>query len=113
MAAINFPDYFATFTPRNFPATIVVNSPAYAANISSILDKTNSSVIEAYLIIRAALQLAPNLGHSTEAWQAVRTLTEALTGIKKGAVPDRPEYCVGKTEEALGFAAGRYFVEEA
>lgn len=49
---------------------------------------------------------------STEAWQAQRTLQETLTGIKKGAVGDRAEYCIGKVEESLGFAAGRYFVNE-
>lgn len=49
---------------------------------------------------------------STEAWQAQRTLQETLTGIKKGAVGDRAEYCIGKVEESLGFAAGRYFINE-
>lgn len=112
VTAVNFQDYFATFTSRNFPNTIIVNSPSYAANISSILNATDASVIEAYLVVRSALKLAPNLGQSTEAWQAVRSLTEALTGIKKGAVSDRAELCVGKTEQALGFAVGRFFVEE-
>ena len=37
---------------------------------------------------------------------------EALTGIKKGAVGDRAEYCVGQVEKRLGFAAGRFFVNE-
>ena len=35
-----------------------------------------------------------------------------MTGIKKGAVGDRAEWCVGRVEGTLGFAAGRYFVNE-
>ena len=69
-------------------------------------------MIEAYLVSRAALTLSPYLGTSTEAWQAQRSLEELLTGIKKGAVGDRAEYCVGIVEEKLGFAVGRYFVNE-
>ncbi|CAK5279362.1 unnamed protein product [Mycena citricolor] len=109
---VNFNEYFATFTPRNFPENVVVASPKYASDLSEILAATDSEVIESYLIVRAALNLAPNLGMATEAWQAQRTLLETLTGIKKGAVGDRAEYCIGKLEGALGFAAGRYFVNE-
>lgn len=61
---------------------------------------------------QAALALSPYLGTSTEAWQAQRTLLEVLTGIKKGAVGDRGEFCVGKVEETLGFAAGRFFANK-
>lgn len=48
----------------------------------------------------------------TEEWQAVRSLREVLQGLKKGAVGERAEYCVGKVETAMGFAVGRYFVNE-
>lgn len=49
---------------------------------------------------------------NTKAWQAQRTLVELLNGIKKGAVGERSEFCVSQVEETLGFAAGRYFVNE-
>lgn len=109
---INFPEYFATFAPRRFPENVIITYPAYPVSVSEILDSTASEVVEAYLVVRAALALSPNLGMATEAWQAQRTLLETLTGIKKGAVGDRAEYCVGKVEQSLGFAAGRYFVNE-
>lgn len=86
--------------------------PAYAKSLAEILDDTPDEVIESYLVVRTALALSPYLGMNTDAWQAQRTLLEALTGIKKGAVGDRGEYCVGRVEETLGFAAGRYFVNE-
>ncbi|KAJ7445711.1 Metalloprotease [Mycena galericulata] len=109
---IDFPSYFATFAPRNFPENVIITYPPYPVSVSEILSSTSSEVVEAYLVVRAALALSPNLGMATEAWQAQRTLLETLTGIKKGAVGDRAEYCVGKVEESLGFAAGRYFVNE-
>lgn len=77
-----------------------------------ILNETSSDVVEAYLVIRAALSLSPYLGVNTEAWKARRSLLETLTGIKKGAFGDRAEYCVGQVEANLGFAAGRYFVQK-
>ncbi|KAJ7090282.1 hypothetical protein B0H15DRAFT_948792 [Mycena belliarum] len=109
---IKFSEYFAAFTPRRFPEHVVITYPVYPVSISEILSSTSADVVEAYLTVRAALALSPNLGTVTEAWQAQRTLLETLTGIKKGAVGDRAEYCVGKVEQSLGFAAGRYFVNE-
>ncbi|KAK7023939.1 hypothetical protein R3P38DRAFT_3535052 [Favolaschia claudopus] len=97
---INFPEYFAAFTPRYF-----------ADNKSSI--DTSAEVVEA-LVLRATLALSPHLGMATEAWQAQRTLLETLTGIKKGEVGDRAEYCVSQAENILVSpdAVGRYFVNE-
>ncbi|KAJ7632180.1 hypothetical protein FB45DRAFT_1057317 [Roridomyces roridus] len=99
LSQIKFPEYFATFATRRFPENVIVAYPAYLESLSDILNTTPADVVEAYLVVRAALALSPNLGMSTEAWQAQRTLLETLTGIKKGA-------------SSLGFAAGRYFVNE-
>lgn len=110
---IEFHEYFASFTPRNFPSRVILTSTTYPASLSAILKDTKKSVLQAYLETRAALSLAGHLGTSTEAWRAVRSLEERLRGIKPGAVGDRAEFCVGKVESAMGFAAGRYFVKEA
>lgn len=109
---IDFGTYFTAFAPRNYPEKIIVTSYDYAKRLGKLLDDTSADIIEAYLITRAALELSPHLGLGTEAWKAQRTLVEALEGIKKGAVGDRGEYCVEKVEEAMGFAAGRYFANE-
>ncbi|KAF8636703.1 hypothetical protein AX17_003507 [Amanita inopinata Kibby_2008] len=109
---IDFPSYFATFAPRSYPDKVILTYPAYAVALAKLLDETPSETIEVYLVIQAALTLSPYLGMETDAWKAQRSLLEALTGIKKGAVGDRAEYCVGQVEERLGFAAGRYFVNE-
>lgn len=109
---IAFNAYFATFAPRNFPQRVILTSTTYPASLSAILKETKRGVLQAYLETRVALSLSKHLGTGTEAWRAVRSLEEKLRGIKPGAVGDRAEYCVGRIESAMGFAAGRYFVEE-
>ncbi|TFY55841.1 hypothetical protein EVJ58_g7996 [Rhodofomes roseus] len=109
---IDFPEYFAAFTPRNFPNTVILTSVTYPSSLSAILNETTAETLEGYLVTRAALALAPYLGYDTEAWKAVRSLEERLKGLKKGAVGDRAEFCTTNVEAALGFATGRYFVNE-
>jgi endothelin-converting enzyme len=109
---VNFPDYFATFTPRDYPAEVVVTYPAYTRSLSSILNETEADVLEAYFVSRATLVLAPRLGPSTNSWKAARHFQEVLQGIKPGSIGDRAEYCVNSVDQALGFATGRYFVNE-
>ncbi|KAF9001901.1 hypothetical protein BDQ17DRAFT_1357686 [Cyathus striatus] len=108
----DFPAYFSAFTPRSYPDRVIMTYPSYAFNLSKILNDSKPEVIEGYLVVRAALSLSEHLGMSTQAWQAQRQLLELLSGIKKGAVGDRSEYCIGKVEDALGFASGRFFVNE-
>ncbi|KAF9239581.1 Metalloprotease [Melanogaster broomeanus] len=107
---INFPDYFATFTPRFFPSRVIITYKPYPSALSQILQRTPSDVIEAYLVVRAALEYAPNLGTTTEAWKAVRQLQDTLNGLRPGAIGERSEFCMRKVESAMGFATGRYFV---
>ena len=107
---INFPDYFATFTPRFFPSRVIITYKPYPSSLSRILERTSSDVIEAYLVVRAALEYAPNLGTTTEAWKAVRQLQEVLNGLRSGATGERSEFCMLRVDNAMGFATGRYFV---
>ena len=108
---IHFSEYFAAFTPRSYPERVIVTYPEYYQSLHDILEETSAEVVEAYLITRAALTLAPYLGPKTELWKAQRSLQETLSGIKKGAVGERWETCVHVVEEELGFAVGRYFVK--
>ena len=109
---VHFETYFTAFAPRDYPQKVIATSYDYAKKLGKLLDDTPGQVVEAYLVTRAALELSPYLGLETEAWKAQRTLVEALQGIKKDAVGDRGDYCVQKVEEAMGFAAGRYFANE-
>lgn len=62
--------------------------------------------------MRASLEYAPNLGRTTEAWKAVRTLQETLYGLKPGVFGERSQFCMTKVDVALGFGTGRYFVNQ-
>lgn len=112
LSQINFPDYFATFTPRVFPSRVIITYKPYPNSLSEVLKKTPADVIEAYLVVRASLEYAPNLGRTTEAWKAVRTLQETLYGLKPGVVGERSQFCMTKVDAALGFGTGRYFVNQ-
>ncbi|QRW00071.1 endothelin-converting enzyme [Ceratobasidium sp. AG-Ba] len=112
LPAIHFPTYFSTFTPRSFPTRLIASYPKYASTLNDIIEDTAYDVVEAYLVARASLELGSHLGTSTRVWKAVRSLQETLQGLKKGVIGDRGEYCLGKVENALGFAAGRFFVQE-
>jgi len=109
---INFNAYFSTFAPRNYPERVILDSLKFPSALSDIIHEAPTSVLQAYLEIRAALTLAPHLSVNTESWKAVRSLEEVLRGIKPGAIGDRAEYCVGRVETAMGFGVGRYFVQE-
>ena len=109
---IQFSNYFASKTPRAYPERVIITYPAYVHSLSLLLEDTSNDVIESYLVIRSALTLSPNLGLNTEAYKAARSLQETLQGIKPGSVGDRSELCIGKVEGTLGFAAGRYFVNQ-
>ncbi|KIO34187.1 hypothetical protein M407DRAFT_17094 [Tulasnella calospora MUT 4182] len=108
----DFPAYIAAFTPRNFPEKIIVSYPPYMKSISRLISETNAEVLEAYFVARTALSLAGYLGQTTKVWKANRSLDELLRGLKKGAVEDRDDWCLARVESALGFAAGRFFVQE-
>jgi endothelin-converting enzyme len=109
---VDFPNYFASFTPRNAPVEVIVTYPDYVASLSDILDTTPHEAVEAYLVSQAALTLAPHLGVSTESWKIIRQLREVLQGIKPDAVGARSEFCINTVDQTLGFATGRYFVQE-
>ncbi|GJJ12083.1 hypothetical protein Clacol_006324 [Clathrus columnatus] len=112
---IDFPIYWSSFAPRAFPSKIIVTYKKYLTSLSKLLSNTTSDVIEGYLVARTSLTLAQYLGPETDIWKAHRLLVETLTGISKGAVQNREEYCIDQVTDidALGLAAGRFFALEA
>ncbi|KAG8900288.1 hypothetical protein FRB99_006143, partial [Tulasnella sp. 403] len=109
---IDFPAYLSSYAPRSFPEKVIVSYPPYLHSLSRLLGETEAEVLEAYMVSRISLSLAGYLGSNTEVWKANRALDELLKGLKKGAVDDRDEWCLQRVESALGFAAGRFFVQE-
>lgn len=97
----------STLAPRAFPERIIVTYPPYLESLSSLLANTTDDIVEGYLVARTVLHLAEYLGQETEIWKSNRELVEELTGIKKGAIGDRSEYCTKQVTRAMGFASGR------
>ena len=101
---IHFRTYFSLSTPRAYPDRVTVTYPAYSVSLSwSDRGLPRQSR-------RSGSFSIPR--HDTETWQAQCSPVEPLTGVKKGAVGVRAEYCVGIVEDKLGFAVGRYFVND-
>lgn len=109
---IDFAGYLSTFAPRDFPETVIVTYPPYLHSLSTLIQDTEAEVMEAYFVSRVALGFADLLSHDTEVWKTKRTLDELLRGLKKGAVEPRDDFCRTSVESAMGFGAGRFFVEE-
>ncbi|KZT44083.1 zincin [Sistotremastrum suecicum HHB10207 ss-3] len=112
LPVLDFPVYLSSFAVRSFPHKVIVTYPPYLTALSQILSNTTADVIESYMVLRIFFTYAENLGSETELWQINRKLFETLNGIKPGAVGDRGEWCVSRVENALGFALGRFFVQE-
>ncbi|KDQ18052.1 hypothetical protein BOTBODRAFT_29367 [Botryobasidium botryosum FD-172 SS1] len=113
MPLLDFPTYLAAFTPRTFPSYIIVTYPPYLHELTAILQTTPATTVEAYLVARAGITLGPNLGPETKLWKAVRKLRELTGGPSLGRARTREGWCLGQTQKALGFIAGRFFAEKA
>jgi len=113
MPLLHFPTYLAAFTPRTFPEYLIVTYPPYLHDLTTILQTTPASIVEAYLVARAGIALGPNLGPDTKVWKAVRKLRELTGGPKLGKRANREGWCLGQVQDGLGFIAGRFYAEKA
>ncbi|GJN91329.1 hypothetical protein Rhopal_004350-T1 [Rhodotorula paludigena] len=112
--SISFADYFSSYTPRpHFPDPVIVTSPEFFGNLTTLLDKTAPDVLEAYMVFQASLELAPLLGSKQPIQQRVSQLTNRLRGVAPDAHKPRDEVCLDALLSSFGYSVGRYFVEEA
>ena len=55
---VDFHDYFSGFSPRpGFPDPLIVGTPSYFGNLTSIMQKTSDETLEAYFLWRTALNV--------------------------------------------------------
>ncbi|KZO95345.1 Metalloprotease [Calocera viscosa TUFC12733] len=111
LPSISFGTFFSAFALRSFPERIILTYPPYLKDLKEILDYTPPQVLLGHFTARLVLSYTNYLSTTTELWQAKRKLTEVLSGIKPGSMTERSEWCLGVVESALGFAAGRPFVQ--
>lgn len=90
--------------------TVIVNSPTYISNISqSLIEKASPETIQAYLLWRVIDGYVPALGEDIR--QPIQKLNAVLQGTSAKVTQPRWETCLGQVDDAVGFLAGRLFVQ--
>ncbi|KAF7729759.1 hypothetical protein EC973_003837 [Apophysomyces ossiformis] len=92
------------------PDTVIVSSPNYIGNLSTLLQDTPAETIQSYLIWKVIEFYSDAL--SSDVRDQVRKLRAALIGTDPKLVEPRWETCLNEVSDALGFIAGRYYVLE-
>ncbi|RCH79708.1 hypothetical protein CU098_000718, partial [Rhizopus stolonifer] len=103
--------YVSHLLPPNapHPGKVVVTSPAYISNVSSLLlEKESARTLQAYFSWRAIFGYSEALGEEIRA--PIRRLTSRLIGTNPKSIKPRWDTCLDEVNNALGFMAGRYYV---
>ncbi|KAL7750796.1 hypothetical protein RI367_003753 [Sorochytrium milnesiophthora] len=91
-------------------APIGVATPSYFRDLGHLLSSTDARTIQVFLIWRIVLSYAPYLDKELRA--PLDQLKEKVQGVKGGVEAPRWETCVRTVDRIMGFAAGRWFIEE-
>ncbi|OWK06089.1 ECE2, partial [Cervus elaphus hippelaphus] len=87
---------------------VVVYGTDYLQQVSELINRTEPSVLNNYLIWNLVQKTTSSLDHRFESAQ--EKLLETLYGTKKSCTP-RWQTCISNTDDALGFALGSLFAE--
>ncbi|XP_027439274.2 EEF1AKMT4-ECE2 readthrough transcript protein isoform X5 [Zalophus californianus] len=87
---------------------VVVYGTDYLQQVSELINHTEPSVLNNYLIWNLVQKTTSSLDHRFESAQ--EKLLETLYGTKKSCMP-RWQTCISNTDDALGFALGSLFVK--
>ncbi|MGH0120139.1 UNVERIFIED_CONTAM: hypothetical protein FKN15_065300 [Acipenser sinensis] len=100
----------AVFAPvqLNDSEQVVIYAPEYLQRVSDLINSTDKSVLNNYMILNVVRKTASSLDHRFQ--DAQDKFLEVMYGIKKSCTP-RWKLCVSDTDSALGFALGAMFVK--
>uniref|UniRef100_W5M719 Endothelin-converting enzyme 1 n=2 Tax=Lepisosteus oculatus TaxID=7918 RepID=W5M719_LEPOC len=100
----------AVFAPveLNDSEPVVVYAKEYLQKVSSLINSTNKSLLNNYMMMTVVRKMASNLDQRFQ--DAENRFLEAMYGTKKSCTP-RWKLCVSDTDSALGFALGAMFVK--
>ncbi|XP_041130174.1 endothelin-converting enzyme 1-like isoform X1 [Polyodon spathula] len=100
----------AVFAPvqLNDSEPVVVYAPEYLQRVSDLINTTDKSILNNYMILNVVRKTASSLDHRFQ--DAEEKFLEVIYGIKKSCTP-RWKLCVSDTDSALGFALGAMFVK--
>uniref|UniRef100_A0A8D2D4J6 endothelin-converting enzyme 1 n=1 Tax=Sciurus vulgaris TaxID=55149 RepID=A0A8D2D4J6_SCIVU len=87
---------------------VVVYGTDYLQQVSELINRTEPSVLNNYLIWNLVQKTSSSLDRRFESAQ--EKLLETLYGTKKSCTP-RWQTCISNTDDALGFALGSLFVK--
>ncbi|XP_059019283.1 endothelin-converting enzyme 2 isoform X3 [Mustela lutreola] len=87
---------------------VVVYGTDYLQQVSELINHTEPSILNNYLIWNLVQKTTSSLDHRFESAQ--EKLLEILYGTKKSCTP-RWQTCISNTDDALGFALGSLFVK--
>uniref|UniRef100_A0A8V0Z9T6 endothelin-converting enzyme 1 n=1 Tax=Gallus gallus TaxID=9031 RepID=A0A8V0Z9T6_CHICK len=109
--AIDWLDYLSyALAPLELAETepVVVYGDAYLQQVSELINSTDRSVLNNYLIWNLVQKTASSLDQRFETAQ--ERLLETLYGTRKSCTP-RWQTCISNTDDTLGFALGSLFVK--
>uniref|UniRef100_A0A671RNY2 endothelin-converting enzyme 1 n=1 Tax=Sinocyclocheilus anshuiensis TaxID=1608454 RepID=A0A671RNY2_9TELE len=109
--AVEWLDYLNFVLPPlelNDTEPVVVYAKEYLQQVSDLINKTNHSLLNNYMIWNLVQKGASSLDQRFE--NAQDKLLESLYGTKKSCTP-RWQTCIGNTDDTLGFALGALFVK--
>ncbi|OXB62122.1 hypothetical protein ASZ78_010527 [Callipepla squamata] len=109
--AIDWLDYLSyALAPLELAETepVVVYGDAYLQQVSELINSTDKSVLNNYLIWNLVQKTASSLDQRFETAQ--ERLLETLYGTRKSCTP-RWQTCISNTDDTLGFALGSLFVK--
>uniref|UniRef100_A0A673HLS6 endothelin-converting enzyme 1 n=1 Tax=Sinocyclocheilus rhinocerous TaxID=307959 RepID=A0A673HLS6_9TELE len=109
--AVEWLDYLNFVLPPlelNDTEPVVVYAKEYLQQVSDLINKTDHSLLNNYMIWNLVQKGASSLDQRFE--NAQDKLLESLYGTKKSCTP-RWQTCIGNTDDTLGFALGALFVK--
>ncbi|KAK0564906.1 hypothetical protein OC844_001498 [Tilletia horrida] len=111
LTSIDVPLYFTGLAVRQ-PETIIVANTKYLRRVDSLLSRTRDEVLEAYIVWALLRTYGRGLGPKASLRQPFNRLDKRAKGIEDDAKENRVGFCLDEINEALGYLAGRYFVQK-
>ncbi|KAK1673389.1 peptidase family M13 [Colletotrichum godetiae] len=90
---------------------VIVMSPKYMTELSTILSGTDNEVIQNYFVWKAIQSLGSYV--DADALKPYKHFKNELAGKDPESAPERWRTCVGHVDDGLGWILSRFFVEKA
>ncbi|XP_072852392.2 endothelin-converting enzyme 2 isoform X1 [Pogona vitticeps] len=105
---LDFISYFLSPLELTDTEPVVVYGKDYLEQVSQLINNTDKSILNNYMIWNLVQKTASSLDQRFETAQ--EKLLETLYGTKKSCTP-RWQTCISNTDDTLGFALGALFVK--